>query len=223
MSAADTTARRERGLDVRDVTVRFGPRTVLDHVSLHVEPAETVAVLGPSGSGKSTLLRVIAGILPADGGAVALDGHDLTGVPAHRRSIGMVFQDQQLFPHLDVRHNIAFGLRMQRTSRRNIDARVDELLELIGLEGFGDRKVDDLSGGEATRVALARSLAPRPRVLLLDEPLTGLDRDLHDRLALELRHLLEGTTTVLVTHDPEEAGVVATRQVLMDDLAHSPR
>ena len=223
MSAADTASRRERGLDVRDVTVRFGPRTVLDHVSLHVEPAETVAVLGPSGSGKSTLLRVIAGILPADGGAVALDGHDLTGVPAHRRSIGMVFQDQQLFPHLDVRHNIAFGLRMQRTSRRNIDARVDELLELIGLEGFGDRKVDDLSGGEATRVALARSLAPRPRVLLLDEPLTGLDRDLHDRLALELRHLLEGTTTVLVTHDPEEAGVVATRQVLMDDLAHSPR
>jgi len=223
MSAADTASRRERGLDVRDVTVRFGPRTVLDHVSLHVEPAETVAVLGPSGSGKSTLLRVIAGILPADGGAVALDGHDLTGVPAHRRSIGMVFQDQQLFPHLDVRHNIAFGLRMQRTTRRDIDARVDELLELIGLEGFGDRKVDDLSGGEATRVALARSLAPRPRVLLLDEPLTGLDRDLHDRLALELRHLLEGTTTVLVTHDPEEAGVVATRQVLMDDLAHSPR
>jgi thiamine transport system ATP-binding protein len=223
MSAADTAARGERGLDVRDVTVRFGPRTVLDHVSLHVEPAETVAVLGPSGSGKSTLLRVIAGILPADGGAVALDGHDLTVVPAHRRSIGMVFQDQQLFPHLDVRHNIAFGLRMQRATQRDIDARVDELLQLIGLEGFGGRRIDDLSGGEATRVALARSLAPRPRVLLLDEPLTGLDRDLHDRLALELRHILAGTTTVLVTHDPEEARVVATRQVLMDDLAHSPR
>lgn len=211
------------GLEVCDIVVRFGERAVLDRVSLDVAHGETVAVLGPSGSGKSTLLKVIAGILTADAGTVQLDGDDITGLPAHRRRIGMVFQDQQLFPHLDVRHNIAFGLRMQHLPRREIDARVDELLALIGLERFGDRRIDDLSGGEATRVALARSLAPRPRVLLLDEPLTGLDRELHDRLAIELRRLLEGTTAVLVTHDPDEAAVIADRRLLMTDLAHSSR
>lgn len=209
------------GLEVRDLVVQFAGRTVLDHVSLRVAHGETVAVLGPSGSGKSTLLKVIAGILTADAGSVHLDGDDITEVPAHRRRIGMVFQDQQLFPHLDVRHNIAFGLRMQRLPRRDVDARVGELLTLIGLEGFGGRRVDDLSGGEATRVALARSLAPRPRILLLDEPLTGLDRDLHDRLALELRRLLEDTTAVLVTHDPDEAAVIADRRLLVADLART--
>lgn len=211
------------GLRVRDVVVRFGTRAVLDRVSLHVATGETVAVLGPSGSGKSTLLKVIAGIITADAGSVTLDGDDITSVPAHLRHIGMVFQDQQLFPHLDVRHNIAFGLRMRRLPRPEIDTRVDELLALIGLEGFGARRVDDLSGGEATRVALARSLAPRPRVLLLDEPLTGLDRELHDRLAVELRRILEGTTTILVTHDPDEAVAIASRRLQMDDLAHSHR
>lgn len=218
MPAPDTTA-TPAGLSVDDVTVTFGGRTVLDRVSLEVGRGETVAVLGPSGSGKSTLLKVIAGIVVPDHGRVLLDGDDVTTRPTHERHVGMVFQDQQLFPHLDVRHNIGFGLRMRRVPRSVVDARVDELLELVGLTGFGSRRTDELSGGEATRVALARSLAPSPRVLLLDEPLTGLDADLHDRLAQELRHLLDGTTAILVTHDRREATAIADRLVPMSDLA----
>jgi len=200
-------------LDVRDVSVRFADRTVLDKVSLHVDTGEVVAVLGPSGSGKSTLLRVIAGLLHPDGGTVSIDGLDVTGTHAHRRNVGLVFQDEQLFPHLDVAANVGFALRMRGDHRSAIAARVDELLAMVGLEGFGGRRVDRLSGGEAKRVALARSLAPRPAVLLLDEPLTGLDRDLHDRLAAELATLLRstGTTAVLVTHDVEEATTIADR------------
>ena len=200
-------------LDIREVVVRFDGRTVLDHVSLQVDTGEVVAVLGPSGSGKSTLLRVVAGLLEPDSGAVLVDGDDVTHRPAHLRRIGLVFQDEQLFPHLDVAGNIAFGLRMRGDDRAAIRTRVDELLELVGLRGFGDRRVDRLSGGEAKRVALARSLAPRPAVLLLDEPLTGLDRELHDRLAAELAAMLRstGTTALLVTHDVDEAAAIADR------------
>lgn len=200
-------------LEVHDVTVRFGDRTVLDRVSLHVDTGEVVAVLGPSGVGKSTLLRVVAGLLAPDSGSVHIDGRDVTREPAHRRNVGLVFQDEQLFPHLDVAANVGFGLRMRRDRRDDIRARVDELLDLVGLPGFGDRRVDRLSGGEAKRVALARSLAPRPAVLLLDEPLTGLDRDLHDRLAVELSGVLRatGTTVLLVTHDVDEAATIADR------------
>ena len=200
-------------LDIREVVVRFDGRTVLDHVSLQVDTGEVVAVLGPSGSGKSTLLRVVAGLLEPDSGAVLVDGDDVTHRPAHLRRIGLVFQDEQLFPHLDVAGNIAFGLRMRGDDRAAIRTRVDELLELVGLRGFGDRRVDRLSGGEAKRVALARSLAPRPAVLLLDEPLTGLDRELHDRLAAELATMLRstGTTALLVTHDVDEAAAIADR------------
>ena len=200
-------------LDIREVVVRFDGRTVLDHVSLQVDTGEVVAVLGPSGSGKSTLLRVVAGLLEPDSGAVLVDGDDVTHRPAHLRRIGLVFQDEQLFPHLDVAGNIAFGLRMRGDDTAAIRTRVDELLELVGLRGFGDRRVDRLSGGEAKRVALARSLAPRPAVLLLDEPLTGLDRELHDRLAAELATMLRstGTTALLVTHDVDEAAAIADR------------
>lgn len=200
-------------LEVHDVTVRFGDRTVLDRLSLRVETGEVVAVLGPSGAGKSTLLRVVAGLLAPDSGSVHIDGRDVTREPAHRRNVGLVFQDEQLFPHLDVAANVGFGLRMRRDRRDDIRARVDELLDLVGLPGFGDRRVDRLSGGEAKRVALARSLAPRPAVLLLDEPLTGLDRDLHDRLAVELSGVLRatGTTVLLVTHDVDEAATIADR------------
>ena len=203
-------------LEARELTVRFGEREVLNRVSLSVADGEVVAVLGPSGVGKSTLLRVLAGLLVADGGSVWLDGAEITRVPSHRRSIGMVFQDEQLFPHLDVAANVGFGLRMQGATRATISARVGELLELVGLAGFEHRRVTSLSGGEAKRIALARSIAPRPRVLLLDEPLTGLDRDLHDRLAGEVAALLRATATtaLLVTHDRDEAAAIADRTIV---------
>jgi thiamine transport system ATP-binding protein len=202
-------------LDVTDVTVRFGDRTVLDHVDLEVSTHEIVALLGPSGIGKSTFLRVVAGLLVPDSWAVRLDGQDLTHTPAHRRHIGLMFQDEQLFPHLSVAANVGFGLRMQRHPATEIHARSEELLALVGLAGFGERRVTNLSGGEAKRVALARALAPRPAVLLLDEPLTGLDRELHDRLVADLADVLRNTATtaVLVTHDREEAAAIADRVV----------
>ena len=207
-------------LDVRDVTVGFGGPPVLAGVSLHVGDGEVVALLGPSGSGKSTLLRAIAGLVVPDSGAILLDGRDITRVPTHRRGIGMVFQDEQLFPHRDVAANIEFGLRMQGAPAVERRARVDALLALVGLEGFGARHVTDLSGGEGKRVALARSLAPAPRALLLDEPLTGLDRELHDHLAAELARILRAaeTTTLIVTHDRDEAALVADRTVTVADL-----
>jgi thiamine transport system ATP-binding protein len=202
-------------LDVRDVVVRFGTRTVLDHASLHLDAGEVVALQGPSGSGKSTLLRVVAGLLVPDSGTVAVAGRDVTGLPPHRRGVGMVFQDDQLFPHRDVGQNVEFGLRMQRVPGERRRERVAELLALVGLEGFGPRSVTSLSGGEAKRVALARALAPAPPVLLLDEPLTGLDAELHDRLADDLASLLRrtGTTALMVTHDADEAVRVADRVV----------
>jgi thiamine transport system ATP-binding protein len=207
-------------LDVSDVSVQFGERVVLDRISLHVDEREVVAVLGPSGAGKSTLLRVIAGLWLPDCGVVSLDGDDITQRPAHLRNIGMMFQDEQLFPHLDVAANIAFGPRMHRWPTPEIASRVDELLGVVGLDGFGSRRVDRLSGGEKKRVALARSLAPRPALLLLDEPLTGLDRELHDRLIAELADVLQATATtaVLVTHDRDEAATLASRVVEWNEL-----
>lgn len=202
-------------LRVEGVVVHFGERTVLDGVDLIVGDGEIVAVQGPSGGGKTTLLRVIAGLLRPDAGRVSWDGEDLAGVAPHRRRFGLMFQDNQLFPHRDVGQNVGFGLRMQRRPRGEIDARVAELLALVGLPGYERRKVATLSGGEAQRVALARSLAPEPRLLLLDEPLGALDRDLHDRLAADVRALLKqlGTPAVHVTHDRDEAAVVADRVV----------
>jgi len=202
-------------LDVRDISVCFDDRVVLDHLSMRLSRGEIVALLGPSGSGKSTLLRTIAGLLQPDTGSVWVDGSDVSDLPTHRRRIGMVFQNEQLFPHLSVAANVGFGLRMQGAPSDVIVSRVHEMLELVGLSGFDNRKVVSLSGGEAKRVALARSLAPEPQVLLLDEPLTGLDRDLHDRLAGELRSILRatGTTALLVTHDRDEAATIADRIV----------
>ncbi len=207
-------------LDVRDVTVRYGDRLVLDRVSLSVRRGEVVALLGPSGSGKTTLLRVVAGLLRPDGGSVSIGGRDVTALAAHQRQVGLVFQNDQLFPHRDVAGNIAFGLRIAKWPRDDQHARVRELLDLVGLPGFERRRVDELSGGEARRGALARSLAPRPAVLLLDEPLSGLDPELHDRLATDLAALLRatGTTALMVTHDRDEAALVADRAVQLGEL-----
>lgn len=207
-------------LEVREVTVRFGDTIVLDRVSIAIGDATITGLLGPSGSGKSTMLRVIAGIVTPDAGLVMIDGDDVTGVPTHRRSVGMVFQDEQLFPHLDVGANVAFGLRMAGMRSAERRAKVAQLLELVGLDGFADRSVERLSGGEAKRVALARSLAPEPRVLLLDEPLTGLDSELRERLAEEIEAVLRATATtaVWVTHDAAEADRIADRVIDLGDL-----
>ena len=207
-------------LHVVEVTVRFGDRVVLDAVDLEVADGEVVALLGPSGSGKSTLLRVIAGIIGPDSGRIVLDGVDVTDEPTHRRSVGMVFQDEQLFPHMNVGSNVALGLRVAGVEKRQRRHRVAELLEVVGLGGFASRRIDGLSGGERKRVALARSLAPRPKLLLLDEPLTGLDRELHDRLATEVRSILETTrtTALWVTHDVSEARAIADRTLSLSEL-----
>ena len=199
-------------LAVDRVTVGFGDRLVLDDVGFTVADGHTTSVIGPSGSGKSTLLRVIAGLLTPDSGSVSIDGTDVTRMPAHRRRVGLVFQDNQLFPHLDVRANVGFGLRMQRADRAVTEARVGELLELVGLADRADSDVTVLSGGEAKRVALARALAPRPRVLLFDEPFSGLHRALRDRLLADLRHILDSTdvSSVLVTHDRDEAEALSS-------------
>ncbi|MCQ4214291.1 ABC transporter ATP-binding protein [Streptomyces longispororuber] len=206
-------------LELDDATVRFGGRAVLDDVDLAVAEHEIVCVLGPSGSGKSTLLRAVAGLQPLDGGRVSLDGRDQTGVPAHKRGVGLMFQDHQLFPQRDVGGNVAFGLRMHGASRDEQASRVRELLALVGLPGAEHRAVAALSGGEQQRVALARALAPRPRLLMLDEPLGQLDRSLRERLVVELRELFGdlGTTVLAVTHDQGEAFALADRVVVMRD------
>ncbi|MEU3661997.1 ABC transporter ATP-binding protein [Streptomyces sp. NPDC032940] len=206
-------------LSLRDATVRFGGRAVLDAVDLDVAEHEVVCVLGPSGSGKSTLLRAVAGLQRLDAGQVLLDGRDQAGVPAHKREVGLMFQDHQLFPQRDVAGNIAFGPRMHGASRSRQQQDVRELLELVGLPGAARRSVAALSGGEQQRVALARALAPRPRLLMLDEPLGQLDRSLRERLVVELRELfgLLGTTVLAVTHDQSEAFALADRVVVMRD------
>lgn len=206
------------GLEIRDVSVRYASSTAVDRASLNVAPGEVVALLGPSGSGKSSLLRAVAGLEPPAGGSVWYDGENLAGVPVHRRRFGLMFQEGQLFPHRDVGRNVAYGLETQALSRAERDVRVTALLDLVGLAGYERRAVPTLSGGEQQRVALARALAPRPRLLLLDEPLSALDRQLRERLAGEVRSALveTGTTALFVTHDHAEASVVADRVGVMD-------
>jgi thiamine transport system ATP-binding protein len=202
-------------LSLRDVTVSYDGLRVVDEVSLDLPDGEVLAVLGPSGCGKSTLLRAIAGLEVLAAGRVAWDGADQAAVPTHRRGFALMFQDGQLFPHLTVGGNVGYALRLRRVAHS--EARVAELLEMVGLSGYADRLPATLSGGERQRVALARSLAVEPRLLLLDEPLSALDAGLRQRLAGELRGILRtaGTTTLMVTHDHDEAFAVADRLAVM--------
>jgi thiamine transport system ATP-binding protein len=204
-------------LSVRDLTVRYGSVAAVSHVDVGVADGEVLALLGPSGCGKSTLLRAVAGLEAPASGVVRWDDVDLAGVPVHRRGFGLVFQDGQLFPHRDVAGNVAFGLRMRRVAAAVRRERVTELLGQLGLAGYGRRRITELSGGEQQRVALARALAPRPRLLLLDEPLSALDRALREQLALDLARVLRefGATALVVTHDHDEAFTLADRVALM--------
>ena len=206
-------------LTVRNVSVRFDTTLAVDDVSLDLPDGEVLAVLGPSGCGKSTLLRAVAGLESLAAGSVAYDGQDLSDVPTHRRGFALMFQEGQLFAHQSVAGNVGYPMRLRRRPRREVAERVGELLELVGLAGFGGRSTTTLSGGERQRVALARALAVEPRLLLLDEPLSALDTGLRERLATDLRKILvaAGTTALLVTHDQEEAFAVADRMALMRD------
>jgi ABC-type Fe3+/spermidine/putrescine transport system ATPase subunit len=207
------------GLRVEQVTKSFGETLALEDVSFEVAHGEIVAVLGPSGCGKSTLLAVIAGLEIPDSGIVYWNGEALQGVAPHLRGFGLMFQDYALFPHMNVFDNVAFGLRMAKMSGQAIKTRLEEVLDLVGLRGFERRDVSTLSGGEQQRVALARSLAPRPKMLMLDEPVGSLDRTLRERLLLELGEILRRVhqTAIYVTHDQEEAFAVADRVVIMNE------
>lgn len=204
------------GLRIRGLSVAYPDGTVpVRGVDLELAPGEIVALVGASGSGKSTVLRGVAGLEDVVAGSVEIGGEDVARTPTHRRGVGMVFQDGQLFPHRTVARNVAYGLEAAGWGRARRRERVAELLTLVDLAELADRPVQSLSGGQAQRVALARSLAPNPRVLLLDEPLSALDADLRGRLAVQIRDVLRaaGVTAVVVTHDLAEADVMADRVV----------
>jgi thiamine transport system ATP-binding protein len=205
-------------LEVVDLTVQRGTRRVLDGVSLSVQPGERLAVHGPSGCGKTTLLYAIAGLVDIARGAIRISDRDVTTTPAHQRDIGLVFQDNQLFPHFDVADNVSYSLRVRGTAKRERRNVAEEWLSRFGLTGLAHRRVTELSGGEAKRVALARTMAGQPRVVLLDEPLTGLDDHLHEQLLADIRSVFDrlGTTVVHVTHDRAEGAALCHRSM---DLA----
>jgi sulfate transport system ATP-binding protein len=203
---------------VNDVTKRFGDFQALDGVSIDVEDGSLTALLGPSGSGKSTLLRVIAGLEAPDSGTIEISGRDATAVPPQKRGIGFVFQHYAAFKHMTVRENVAFGLRVRKRPKSEIAEKVDELLRIVGLDGYHARYPAQLSGGQRQRMALARALAVEPEVLLLDEPFGALDANVRAELRDWLRRLHDEVhvTTVLVTHDQEEAMEVADRIVVLN-------
>jgi len=205
-------------LDVADVAKRFRDTRVLEGLGLTVRAGEFVSLLGPSGCGKTTLLRIIAGLLPADRGCVRLDGIDITRVPAHKRNVGVVFQNYALFPHLTVAENVAFGLKARGAPAADVAPAVARALELVRLAGYADRGIAALSGGQQQRIAVARALAVRPKLLLLDEPLSALDRKLRETMRMDLRRLLrdQEITAIFVTHDQDEALVMSDRIAVMN-------
>ncbi len=205
-------------LDVTDAVKSFGTVTVLGGVDLKVAQGEFVSLLGPSGCGKTTLLRAVAGLLGLDRGTVTLDGQDLTGLPPHRRDVGVVFQNYALFPHLTVAENVAFGLKARGKKGAETQEAVKRFLDLVHLSDFAGRSVRALSGGQQQRVAVARALAVRPKLLLLDEPFSALDRKLREAMQIDLRRLLRelGTTSVFVTHDQDEALTMSDRIAVMN-------
>jgi spermidine/putrescine ABC transporter ATP-binding subunit len=204
---------------IRDVSKSFGSVHAVDHVSLDIERGEFFSLLGPSGCGKTTLLRMLAGFEMPSSGTIHIAGQSMADVPPHHRPVNMVFQNYAIFPHLNVRANIAYGMRKAGLTRPELDARVEEMLDLIKLPGYGERRSHELSGGERQRVALARALIKRPKVLLLDEPLGALDKQLREQMQLELRALQRsvGITFVFVTHDQEEALTMSDRIAVMSD------
>lgn len=203
-------------LAIDSLTKQFGVAPAIRNVSLSMERGQILCLLGPSGCGKTTLLRSIAGLETPDSGRILFEGREIGGVPPHRRNFGLMFQEFALFPHKSVGENVAFGLQMKQTG--NPEQRVQEMLSLVGLAGFAERDVSSLSGGERQRVALARSLAPNPKLLMLDEPLGALDRALRERLMVEIRQILKrvGLTAIYVTHDQTEAFAIADRVVVMN-------
>jgi len=205
-------------LTIEALSVSYGDTVALDGVDLSVGDAEVLSVLGPSGCGKSTLLRTIAGLEQPRAGHILRDGHDLAGVPPHLRDVGLMFQDHVLFPHHTVLGNVMFGLRMHRVGRTEATERARASLAMVGLDGFEQRGVRELSGGEQQRVALARALAPEPGLLMLDEPLGALDRELRDHLADDLASLFSrlSVSVLLVTHDHDEAFALGDRVAVMD-------
>jgi putative spermidine/putrescine transport system ATP-binding protein len=205
-------------LEVRDATVFYGAHRVLDSVSLSAAGGEFIALLGSSGCGKTTLLRAICGFVPLTGGAIAVGGRDISGLPPDKRNVAMVFQSYALWPHMTVAQNIGYGLKLRGASRADIARRIDELLAMLRLEGLTERKVTALSGGQRQRVALGRALAISPQILLLDEPLSNLDARIREEVRHEIKTLQQqlGITTVHVTHDRQEAMVMADRIAILD-------
>ena len=204
-------------LKVSKLSVSYAGAPIISDLSFEVPTATTLAITGPSGVGKSTVLQAICGLVRIAEGAIFIDDRDITQLPTHKRGIGMVTQSNDLFPHLTVSQNIAFGLRMRGTSPRETSDRVEELLELVGLPNFSLREIQTLSRGESRRIALARSLAPSPRILLLDEPFNGLDDEIRDALMHQVKSILQSSsmTSVLVTHDHSEADFLSSSSLAL--------
>ena len=205
-------------LRVNNLKKSFGQNEVLKGVSFHLETGKFLSLLGPSGCGKPTILRIICGLETPNSGEVLVDGVDITNVKPEKRNIGLVFQNYALFPSMTVAKNVGYGLKMQKVPQKEIDERVEEALELVKLPGYGPRKITQMSGGQQQRVALARALVTRPSILLLDEPLSALDRKIRGEMQYELRNIQQkiGTTTVFVTHDQEEALTMSDQIILMN-------